>query len=314
MNDNNTKSKAPESKGIKVVKAIFNTIINVLIVIVLITSLLVAILALTSRANSGVASIFGYSFHTIQTSSMQGGSDEYEGGDYDPGDLVIGKATNNDADAVYEIGDIVVYSAGEDENTPDRVSMIAHRIVAREEDSDGKYIYTTKGDNNPVEDDATHYAYSIVSVCYSDDYHGAVIKGVGRAMDYIRTGEGFFFVVLLPMIIFFMYEIVRVVLNTLNYKKAKSDEDKEAAEREKQEAVEAAVRAALDARENEAKQAEEEAAAAEDDGAAEAQAAEAPAETPAETPAESEISAEEYEEFKRFMAFKKAQEAKKEEE
>jgi len=303
----------------KVLKTILNIIINILIVIVLVTSLVVAVLALTSRANSGVASILGYSFHTIQTSSMEGGSDEYEGGDYYPGDLVIGKTTGSDAEAVYEIGDIVVYSAGEDENKPDGINMIAHRIVDRTEDSTGNYVYTTKGDNNSSEDDATHYARDIVSVCYDSDYHGAVLKGVGGAMDYIRTGQGFFFVVLLPMIIFFMYEITRVVLNTLNYKKAKSDEEKEAAEREKQEAVEAAVKAVL-----EAQQASNAAAAVDPTPAAPA--AEAPAPAPAaeapapaevsaeqiapaaETPAAPEMSAEDYEEFKRFMAFKKAQE------
>ena len=304
----------------KVLKAILNTIINVLIVIVLITSIVVATLALTSKANNGVATIFGYSFHTIQTSSMEGGSDEYEGGDYHPGDLVIGKATGSNPNEVYEVGDIVVYSAGKDENKPDGVNMIAHRIVAREEE-DGHYAYTTKGDNNDVEDAATHIAGEIVSVTYDHDYHGAVIKGVGGAMDYIRTGEGFFLVVLLPMIIFFMYEIIRVVLNTLNYKKAKSDEEKENAEREKQEAVEAAVAAAL-AAQTAAQPAAPAAPASAPAAPASAPAAPAPdtvilnevKDLPTETPAPPEMSAEDYEEFKRFMAFKKSQEQKQDEE
>ena len=290
MKENNT--AVPEKKGVRIIKAIFNTIINILIVVVLVTSILVAVLALTSKANNGVASIFGYSFHTIQTSSMEGGSDEYEGGDYYPGDLVIGKVTNADPNEVYEVGDIVVYSAQDDDN-PEAVQMIAHRIVARDTENDA-YVYTTKGDNNDIEDKDIHTASQILAVCYDHDYHGAVIKGGGGTIDYIRTPIGFFLVVLLPMIIFFLYEIVRVVLNTLNYKKAKCDEEKEAAEREKQEAVDAAVAAALEAQKT-----------------AQADAASADA-APAD--AAPDMSAEDYEEFKRFMAFKKAQEQKQDEE
>lgn len=298
------KADLPEQKkGVKIALKVGNIIINTLIVLVLIMSLLIATLALTSKANDGVPQIFGFSFHTIMSPSMEGGSTEYEGGGYNVGDLVIGKVTNGNTNEIYEIGDIVVYTTEKD-NTPDGVEMIVHRVIKREEEN-GHFVYTTKGDNNTEPDATRHLASDIVAVCYDHNYHGAVWRGFGSALNYIRSSEGFFLVVLLPMIIFFLYEIIRVVLNALNYKKSKSEEDKADLEREKQEAVEAAVKAAL-------------AAVGKTDAPESAPADPAPADEPAEAPAASdtpeksaapEMTAEQLEQFKQFLAFQEAQKA-----
>lgn len=284
----------------KIVKKIGNIIINILIVAVLIVSVVIAALALTSKANGGVPSIFGYSFHTIQTQSMEGGSEDYDGGNYLVGDLVIGKVTNSNPNEVYEIGDIVVYTK-ENEEAPNGIMMIVHRVIEREEVG-GSFAYTTKGDNNEIADEGTRSAGDIVAVCYDRDYNGAVIKGFGATLDFIRTPTGFFFVVLVPMIIFFLYEIIRVVLNTLNYKKAKSEEEKENAEKEKQEAVEAAVAAALAAVKTE----ENAGASPAPAPVVEAEAAAPVVEAEAEAKAP-EMTAEQMEQFKQFLAFQEAQ-------
>jgi signal peptidase len=296
--------KPEQKKGVKIALKVGNIIINTLIVVVLITSIVIAALALTSKANGGVPQLFGYSFHTVMSPSMEGGSTQYEGGSYNVGDLVIGKVTNGNTNEIYEIGDIVVYTTKND-NTPDGVEMIVHRVIAREDDGNGKFIYTTKGDNNPVEDSAKHSAAEIIAVCYDHNYHGAVWRGFGAVLNYLRSSQGFFLVVLLPMIIFFLYEIIRVVLNALNYKKSKSEEDKADLEREKQEAVEAAVKAAL-------------AAVGKTDAPESAPADPAPADEPAEAPAVAdtpeksaapEMTAEQLEQFKQFLAFQEAQKA-----
>ena len=294
-------NEAPEqSKGKKVLMAILNTFINILIVIVLVVSLVVATLALTSKANGGVPAIFGYSFHTIQTQSMVGGNPDYDGGSYDVGDLVIGKITNANPNEVYEVGDIVVYQT-EDEN----VSMIVHRVIEID-DSTGIRMYTTKGDNNDIADLTPHSADQIVAVTYDHNYQGAVIKGVGKALDFIRTGEGFFFVVLLPMIIFFLYEIVRVVINAVNYRNAKAKEEIEQTKEDQQAAIDAAVAAALAAQNAANAQAQAPAPApAPAPEAAPAAPAEAPTAAPAGQPAD--LTPEQLEQFKQFMAFQQAQ-------
>lgn len=251
MKENETKTqKKPGSKGGRIVKTILNTIINILIVLVLVTSILIAVLSLTSKANDGVATIFGYSFHTIQTPSMVGGNPNYDGGDYQVGDLVIGKA-DGASDREYAVGDIISYRTENDEGEK---MLICHRIVDKEE-ADGVVSYQTQGDANDTPDQLEEadyiHNYDIASLCYDADYHGKVLSGWGAPLDFIRQPQGFFFVVLLPMIIFFMYEIIRVVLNAMSYKKTKAEEEKENAEKEKDEAVKAAVAEALAEKESE---------------------------------------------------------------
>lgn len=278
-----TQNKAP-SKGKRVVKAIFNTIINILIVLVLVVSLLIAVMALTSKA-SGISTMFGYTIQPIQSDSMKGGSpDGYGGKDFGKGDLVIARATNFNANSKYDLGDIITYKT-QDTNGNDL--LMSHRIVDAVE-KDGVTRYQTWGDNRemaqvPDQSNVDEYltASDIASLYYSSDYQGIVLKGWGAPLDFLRTQLGFFLVVLLPMIIFFMYALIRVVLSASGYKKAKADEEKE-------EAVKKAVAAALAA----------------DDTAVQPKAVEN--EQPA---APSGMSAEELEQFRQFREFQKMQKA-----
>lgn len=297
MKENETKTqKQLPSKGSRIVKAILNTVINILIVLVLITSVLIAVLSLTSKANNGVATIFGYSFHTIQTPSMVGGNEKYPGGNYQVGDLVIGKV-DGAGDREYDVGDIISYRTESAEGEP---MLICHRIIAMGSDN-GNLTYQTQGDANDTPDQDSQekflHNYDITSRCYDAEYQGKVLSGWGKPLDFIRQPTGFFFAVLLPMIIFFMYEIVRVVINAMNYKKSKAEEEKENAEKEKDDAVKAAVAAALAAQQNGA------------DAPQQAEAAAAPVEAQADAPA---MSAEELEQFRQFQEFQKLQKAQQE--
>ena len=295
---NTRTAKGPEKKkGVKIAKTILNVVINVMIVIVLIFSVLVATLALTSKSNDGVSNIFGYSFHSIMTDSMVGGNDKYEGGSYNVGDLVIGRVTNADVHAVYEVGDIVVFKTAD----PDR-PLLAHRIVSIGTNENGVRTYTTKGDNAPAIDPTPLVASSIYAVCYTSDYHGAVIPALGGVISKLQTSTGFFFFILLPMIIFFIYEIIRVVLNVIDFKNSKAKEEREQSEEDRKAEIDAAVKAALEA----AGKTSGDAAEAKDEAADEISAADG--EAPAEKAAE--LTPEQMEQFKQFLAFQKAQEAK----
>lgn len=245
MKENETKTQKKEpSQGVRILKKILNTVINVLIVFVLIVSVLIAVLALTSKANSnGLSTIFGYTIQTIQSDSMKGGSpDGYPEGDFGKGDLMIAKATGGNTDVEYDVGDIVTFI---EKDTDGNNAYIVHRIINKVAKDDGNYVYQTQGDNRtmsevPDQRDVSEYLIKgqFVSVYYTASYKGTIIKGVGGFLDYLRTQQGFFFVVLLPMIAFFLYELVRVVMNATSYRKAKEDENKQAA-------VDAAVAEAL---------------------------------------------------------------------
>lgn len=216
----------------KVLKNIFNTIINILIVAVLIISIIVAALALTSKS-SGISTIFGHTIQVIVSDSMAGGSDEFEGGDFARGDVIIGKATKFDANQTYEVGDIITYK-GELEGYEDMgEQLICHRIIAVAE-KDGFTVYQTQGDNRtlcqvPDQDEVEEfvYPYDIGAVFHTDEYDGIKITGVGKAYEFINSQLGFFLCILLPMIFFFLYVLIKVVINYVEYKKAKEDEEKE---------------------------------------------------------------------------------------
>lgn len=286
-----TQKQAP-STGKRVVKAILNTIINILIVLVLVTSLFIAVISLTSKS-TGISTIFGYTIQPIQSDSMKGGSpDGYGGKDFQKGDLVIAKATNFNADAKYALGDIITYKTVD---TDGNDLLMSHRIVDVNTSPQGLVKYQTWGDNRematvPDQENVEEYitASDIASLFYSSNYQGIVLKGWGAPLDFLKTQQGFFFVVLLPMIIFFLYALVRVVLSASNYKKAKADEDKD-------EAVKAAVAAAL-----------AEKGVKQDDTQA---VANTPA--PADAPAP-QMSAEEMEQFRQFQEFQKMQKAQQE--
>lgn len=272
----------------KVVKGIVNTLINILIVVVLVVSLLVAAMALTSKS-SGISTIFGYTVQVVVSDSMAGGSDEYEGGNFEKGDVIIGKATKFDSTLTFKEGDIVTYKGFLQGNDHLGEQLICHRIIDVAE-IDGVAVYQTQGDNRTVSQvpdqsrvDAYISSASIGAVFYSDDYHGITIKGLGNFYEFITGQLGFFLCILLPMIIFFLYVLIKVVINAVEYRKSKEEENKE---------DEFAARLKELGIDPDSVKKEES-----DDSDTTSQ----------DTPANPAMTAEEYEQFKQFMAFKEMQ-------
>lgn len=184
---------------------IINTIVDIIVVLILIVSILMVVLSLTTKSQ-GVPNIFGYAPMSVESYSMEPTINK--------GDLIIGKVTN-DIDYEYKVGDIVTF--------PIEIDGIqtfnTHRIIEVIPD-DGITYYKTQGDNkdtNPVADDEMQTSSSIVAV-----YTGTKIPAIGNIFGFIRTQLGFFLCVLLPMILFFVYEAIRVVMNLLAYNKEKT--------------------------------------------------------------------------------------------
>lgn len=193
-------------------KKIINAIVDVLVVMVLIVSILVVILSFTTK-KSGVPNLFGYAPFNVLTDSMEGTFNE--------GDLIISKVTNT-YDAEYKEGDVITFNI-EIDGVP---TYDTHRIVKVEADPDNDIVYyQTKGDNPkyPV-DEEMQTSYNIVAV-----WTGIRIPVLGDVVSFLRTQLGFFFCVLLPMILFFVYETIRVVMNIVAYNKEKAIEEAKSA-------------------------------------------------------------------------------------
>lgn len=189
----------------KVLKKIINVIIDIVVILVLIVSILIVTLSLTSKS-SGVSNILGVAPLSVQSDSMED--------TFSTGDLLLSQVTN-DPDETYEVGDIVTFPIEID----GEVVLNTHRIVEVVEDDSITY-YKTQGDNkdtNPVPDEDLQSASTIVA-----KYTGTKISGIGNVLTFIRTQLGFFLCVLLPMIIFFVYEAIRVVMNIIAYNNEKA--------------------------------------------------------------------------------------------
>ena len=191
----------------KVVKKTINVIVDVVVILILIISILVVFLSITSKS-AGVPNIFGVAPLNVISPSMRDTLNE--------GDLIFAKVTN-DASYEYEVGDIVSFH--QTINGEDQINT--HRIV-EVIDSNGQKFYKTQGDNkvtNPNPDDQMQTSSSIVA-----KYTGTKIPVIGGVLGFIRTQPGIFLCILLPMILFFVYEAIRVIMNIMAYNREKAAE------------------------------------------------------------------------------------------
>lgn len=208
----------------EVLKKILNIIIDIFIVLVVIVSAIIAIVSITAR-DSGVSNLFGYVPFSVQSNSM---SPVFE-----TGDLIVGKKVEDDRE--YKVGDVITYwTSQEDENGQSISYLNTHRIVnIVDRYNAGALVYETKGDHNSIKDKdfVTHGAIvAIWSQEGKDD--GIRIQKLGSVLDFLRKPTGFFFAVVLPMVVFFIYELVRFIRNFVNYNKEKQKEAALAAAKE----------------------------------------------------------------------------------
>ncbi len=186
MNDN-TANPTPVTTEEKPKKSIVNTIVNVLLVGIIIFGIFCSFTAFVSKAGSGVPSFFGIRPFAIQTDSMLPF--------FSKGDLVIDTVVRDYNDL--EVGDVITFWTviqGE------RV-LNSHRIV--QIDDYGNYLsFTTKGDNNTIEDFMTVHQSEIVGK------YATHIKGLGTVIDFLQTSTGFLIVIVIPCALFFIYEII----------------------------------------------------------------------------------------------------------
>lgn len=133
--------------------------------------------------------------------------------EFEKGDLIISKAV--DDSTALEKGDVITFKTkimGEE-------ALNTHRIVDVTE-TEGFEFYTTKGDNNDIED-----AEPIARISVAAKWEGIRFAGWGEAYDFLTSQFGFFLVILLPLIIFFLYEVIRFIKNLIEYNREKAVEE-----------------------------------------------------------------------------------------
>ena len=98
----------------------------------------------------------------------------------------------------YKVGDIISF-ASSDKNY--QGLTVTHRIIGKDESS---YSYTTKGDNNLVQDDLSVSA---------DDIYGKVmfvIPKLGSVQRFLRKPINFIVYILIPVFFVFIYDGIKI--------------------------------------------------------------------------------------------------------
>ena len=199
-------------------KKVVGIVINVILWLFVVFAALTTVVVFTGTSNNGVGNLFGYMPFSIQTQSMEP--------TIKAGDVVIGKEV--DFNTLKE-GDIITYWTTVDEQKILNTNRITTVI------SNGKGSvpsFKTKGDNNQIEDEYTVAAADIVAK------YNSKISGLGKAVDFLETQKGFFICIVLPLILFFLYQLYHFIKVIVTVKQENAGLSKEDEEELKKKAVE----------------------------------------------------------------------------
>lgn len=180
-------------------KKALSIIVNVLAWIILIIALLVTVLVFSSSKNGDTANLFGYIPLSVESDSMKP--------TFKTGDLIIIK----EVDDLYSLekGDVITYWTIIDGK---RVKN-THRIA--EVNKNGSSVsFVTKGDNNDINDETEVLPSDIIG-----KWGSVRLPGAGKAMDFLRTKKGFFICIVIPMILFFLFELYKFIVTLVEVRK-----------------------------------------------------------------------------------------------
>ncbi len=206
----------------KVIKIISKILSWALFVILLIAAVFLIYYYIATKiyAAKGAGHEPKFSIYTIISPSMTPNINVY--------DAVINARVDNPEDI--EVGDVITFISTS-LLTPG--TTITHRVVAITTDSDGKVCYTTKGDYNPVEDQAcAKFSNVLGKVIFK-------IPQLGRVQFFLASRFGWLICILIPACYIIIRDILRILkLTDIKNTASKMDnKHKKDPKREKEEAL-----------------------------------------------------------------------------
>ena len=193
------------------VKKVLSIVANVAVWVFVAFSVLVTVLVFTAQGSEdGIPSLFGKSLITVSSDSM---SPEFKKGDL----IVIEKLSveeitklGEDSEALaVRKGEVITYRAPIDINGDGQIGDVnTHRIVGTTVDN-GWYRFKTQGDNEEM--CPTPDGYELTHNDVIGIWTGTRIAGVGGIIDFLRSSLGFFLCIVLPLILFFLYELYNFI-------------------------------------------------------------------------------------------------------
>ena len=182
----------------KAIKRVGTIIISVLLWLVILVAALYAFTTMATKDNQNVANLFGYTPLVVESNSMSP--------TFKKDDLIFVKKYDT---SKLEEGDIICFHT----IINNEYALNTHRIQSIAESGEAR-SYTTIGDNNNgVADQHIISDGDIVG-----KYVGH-ISGAGRLMNFLSSSTGFLFVIVLPILIFFIYQVYNLIMISIRLKK-----------------------------------------------------------------------------------------------
>lgn len=186
------------------VKKAASIVISVVMWIIILIAALFAFTTLATKEDGSVSNLAGFTPLTVQSDSMVPTFDE--------NDLIFIQQCDPSS---LQVGDIVTFHAIID----NQYALNTHRIIAINEVS-GLNSYTTKGDNNELADQHVIADGDIVGK------YVFKIPYLGKVIDFLSSTWGFLIVIVVPMLLFFIYQVYHLVIVGMNLKRAMTEEDR----------------------------------------------------------------------------------------
>ena len=220
-------SQTKKSNANKVVKIV----LNVLLWIFLIFAFLMMVFAFASVSNDyGVPILGDKVILNVVSDSMKP--------TFEKGDMLAGKTLTLEQKKALEEGEIITFFA--DINGDGVKEINTHRIVKKTVNGE-EYSFRTKGDNKdmyPVNvDDDGYSVRPDDSICTWKE-GDTKVHGMGSFLAFMQSRTGFLCLVVIPLILFFLYEIVRFFLTLSKVRGKKTEISQEEKDEIRRQAIE----------------------------------------------------------------------------
>ncbi len=190
----------------KTLKRIGTIVISVILWAIILLAALYAFTTMATKDDQSVSRILGYTPMTVESDSMKP--------TFCKGDLIFIKKCDT---SKLKEGDIITFHTIID----NQYALNTHRIQKIDE-VNGVRSYTTIGDNNNgVADQHVISDGDIVG-----KYVGH-ISNLGKVMSFLSSSMGFLIVIVLPMLLFFIYQVYNLIMISIRLKKAIAVENAE---------------------------------------------------------------------------------------
>lgn len=211
-----------EKKG----KSILGVISDVLLVVLIVVAIAITVMTFTSKSSeTGIGNVMGYTPFSVQTDSMSPTIGK--------GDLIIAKEVVAPQEEL-KIGDVITFYTLMQDGAGNTVKGFnTHRILDVQLYNDGTvHYYVTKGDAMETEDNQKVFPDDIVAkqvgagIDESGNYvKGLTVSGFGNALDFLQSQLGFMICVIIPLALFFIWQVYKLIAMFMTAKAEKISDD-----------------------------------------------------------------------------------------